>query len=214
MLELEKLYGDDLLMVYDSSKLIDSTYSCMAVIRSNVEKKTLEGVLTYNYDEDFESMLAYKVPPKTRKPAKLLSYTKALEVIDKVAFASIGCVIDDMPYTYGMNYVMLDGHIYFHTGRRGYKLNAIGTKASVNIVEDLGMAYNGTHNFRSIQIYGTLKQTEDWDLKKAIFLKYIDHLNKNHPPYVDSMQQTTLVYEIEMDYMLARENLFMPGDGK
>lgn len=214
MKDLLNAYGKDLLMVFDKEKLNDESYDYMAVIRKGAEKKEIDKVLTLNYDEDFESMLKYKVPEKTRKPAKLLSYGEAWEMLDRVTYGTIGCIVDDMPYTYAINYVVMDNHVYFHTGRKGYKLKAIGTKASFNAVEDLGMAYNGTHNFRSVQIYGTLKPTEDRDLKKAIFLKLIDHLNPNHPEYVESMQETTLVYEIETDYMMGRVNLYLPGDGK
>lgn len=214
MMNLIDVYGEDLLMVFNSAQLKDEQYNALAVIRTGVEKKQIEGVLTMNYEEDFESLLCYKVPPKTRKPAKLLSYARTLEVLDKVSYGTIGCVIDGMPYTYAINQVMINGHLYFHTGRKGYKLKALGTKVSYNAVEDLGMAYNGTHNFRSVQISGRLIPTEDYDIKKAVFLKLINHLNPNHAPYVETMQETTLVYELEMDYMMGRENLYLPNDGK
>ena len=207
-------YGDSLLMVFDKTKLVNKNYDYMAVVRTGTEIVNLESVLIYHYEDNFEAELAYKIPPKTRKPAKLLSYSETMEMLERVRFAAIGCVIDGMPYTYSMNYVMLDGHMYFHTGRKGYKLGGINTRQRVNVVEDLDVAYNGTHNFRCAQIYGTLLPTEDRDLKKRIFQKYIDHLNPNHPKYVESMQETTLVYEITFDYIMGRINLFMPGDGK
>lgn len=209
---LIETYGDDLLMVFHRSKLKDQNYDYLAVIKSKAVKKELKNILVMNYDEDFESLLAYKIPPKTRKQAKLLSYPRVLEMLERVSFAAIGCVIDDMPYTYSMNYVMVDGHMYFHTGRRGYKLAALDTKASVNVVEDLGIAKNGSHNFRSVQIYGTLKATEDYETKKKVFMKYISHINQNHVPYADTMQNPTLVFEVEFDYVMGRENLFIPND--
>ncbi|MDO4198764.1 MAG: pyridoxamine 5'-phosphate oxidase family protein [Erysipelotrichaceae bacterium] len=214
MERLEEIYGEDLLMIFKDDQLKDHSYKMMAVIRSGVRKKDIEDTITFNYDENFEDALSYKVPPKTRKPYKLLSYTRIYEILERVTFGAIGCLIDDMPYTYTMNYVVLDGHIYFHTGRKGYKLLGLDQKASFNVVEDLGIAYNGTHNFRSVQVYGTLKATEDHDLKKRILQKYIDHLNPAHPKYVESMQESTLVYEIETDYIIGKEHLFLPGDGK
>lgn len=202
-------YQDNLLMIYDQSKLKNSNYQYLAVIRSNVEKVTLDNVITCNYDEDFESLLNIQVPPKTRKPQKLLSYTKTLEVLDRRYYGTIGCIIDGMPYTYTMNYVMVDNHLYFHTGRKGYKLKAMDSIASVNVVEDLGMAYNGTHNFRSIQILGKLVENTDNVLKEKVLKTYIEKLNINHPPFVEKMLDTTVVYEITMDYMMGRENLYL-----
>ncbi len=210
MKQLMDIYGDNLIMLFDSSKLKNDTYKALAVIRSDAQKQQINGVLTMNYDEDFESLLNYKIPPKTRKQRKLMSLMETMDVVERMRFATIGCVIDDMPYTYAMNYVLVDGHIYFHTGRKGYKLKALGSKASVNIVEDLGLASNGGHNFRSVQIYGTLVENEDHDLKEKVLLEYITGLNPKHSPYVESMQESTLVYEIEIEYMLGRKNIYLP----
>lgn len=209
MSELEKIYGDNLLMVFDGDKLKDHGYEKMAVIRNGVMKKDINGVLVMNYDEDFESLLNYKIPPKTRKPAKLLSIEKTYDVLDRMTYGVIASIIDGLPYNYQINYVLMDGHIYFHTGKKGYKLNGLNQIASFVVTEDLGMAYNGTHNFRSVQVLGTLKENHDYEVKKKILNLYIDKLNPNHSPYVDTMQDTTLVYEIEIDYMMGRENLFL-----
>lgn len=212
MIDLNNVYGDDLLMVFTSLK--NENLQALAVVRDGVELKELENVLSMHYSEDFESQLTYKIPAKTRKPFKLLSLKRTMDVLESQIYGVIGCVVDDMPYAYGINYVVVDGHIYFHTGRKGYKLAAMGTKASFNVIEELGLAYNGTHNFRSVQVYGTLTPTEDYDIKKTVLTKLATEINPNHTPYVDSMQATTLVYEIELDYMMGRENLFLPGDGK
>ena len=80
------------------------------------------------------------------------------------------------------------------------------------VVEDLGMAYNGTHNFRSVQILGRLQENKDKALNTAILQKYIDKLNPNHAPLNDVMLDRTLVYEITFDYMMGRENLYLPKD--
>ena len=209
MKQLSEVYGNDLLMVFDSSKLLDSSIKKLAIIRTGAIKKAIPDIKTMNYDEDFESLLQYPIPPKTRKPAKLMSLAKTYEVMDRCTYGVLATVINGEPYAFALNYVLVDGEIYFHTGRKGYKLNALGQIASLNIVEDLGMAYNGTHNFRSIQVKGRLVATEDYELKKRILLKYIDHLNKNHPAYVDDMQKTTLVFKMDIDYMMGRENLFL-----
>lgn len=214
MTDLVKVYGEKLITVFDGSKLNKEGYEALAVLKTGSEKKEIPGVLTMNYDEDFESLLNYRIPAKTRKPAKLLPYGKTMEMIERLTYATIGCVIDEMAYTYPINHVLLDGHIYFHTGRKGYKLNALNTKVSVSFVEDLGMAYNGTHNFRCAQAYGTLVPNEDHDTKEKVFRYMIEHLNPNHPKYVESMQQSCLMYELDVDYILGRENLFLPGDGK
>ena len=209
MSELEKIYGDDLLMVFDKDKLNDRGYEKMAVIRNGVMKKDIDGILVMNYEEDFESLLNCKIPTKTRKPAKLLSLQKTYDVLDRMTYGVIASVIDGLPYNYQINYVFMDGHIYFHTGRKGYKLNGLNQTASFVLTEDLGMSYNGTHNFRSVQVLGTLKENCDYEIKKKILNLYIDKLNPNHPPYIDAMQDTTLVYEIEIDYMMGRENLYL-----
>ena len=50
MSELEKIYGDDLLMVFDKDKLNDRGYEKMAVIRNGVMKKDIDGILVMNYE--------------------------------------------------------------------------------------------------------------------------------------------------------------------
>ena len=183
-------------MIYNKDQLKDQSYNYLAIIRNNVKKQIIDNTITCNYDEDFESLLN----------------TKTLEVLERQCYATIGCIIDKLPYTYSMNYVMLDGHMYFHTGKNGYKLKALDSIASVMVVEDLGMAYNGTHNFRSVQILGRLQENKDKALNTAILQKYIDKLNPNHAPLNDVMLDRTLVYEITFDYMMGRENLYLPKD--
>lgn len=212
MKALIEQYHEDLLMVFE--KNADPEGRVIAVIRNGVEKKEIPGVLSLHYNEDFESLLGYKIPPKTRKPAKLLSYEKTWAVLKKEIHGVIGCIIDDLPYAYGMNYLVIDGRIYFHTGYKGYKLKAMNTTASFNVMEDLGLSYNGSHNFRSVQIQGTLKVVEDPAIKLAVLETMIRDINPNHAPIAEAQLKSTLIYEIETDYMMGRENLYLPGDGK
>ena len=53
-----------------------------------------------------------------------------------------------------LNHFVVDGHIYFHCGRQGYKLNGIDKVACYHVVEDLGIHKEAfTNNHQSVVIY-------------------------------------------------------------
>ena len=45
---------------------------------------------------------------------------------------------------------MLDGHMYFHTGKNGYKLTVLASIACVLLDSEAATAFHCTHNFRSV----------------------------------------------------------------
>ncbi len=86
---------------------------------------------------------------------------------------------DGYPYAFPMNYIYLDGKIYFHCAKEGHKLDALAADNRVSFcVMDNGFKKDGDWalNIKSIIIFGKIKKIEDSgeaiELVRRLALKY------------------------------------------
>ena len=143
---------------------------------------------------------------KIRHPEKLISYQRCWEVINELRYVTLCINTDTYPHAVGMNHIVLDGHIYFHCAQKGYKLKGLDHKVNYNLIQDLGINTEiGTHNHRSVSVYGILKEVKDLSIKKDVLLKLIE--GTKHP-YHDRMLQTTKILEIEIDFIQGKEHIY------
>lgn len=94
-------------------------------------------------------------------------------------------VLGDDGYPYGMPmnfwYDESDGHIYFHGGRTGHKIDALARCDKVSFcVYDEGFRREGEWalNISSVIVFGRIKPVEDFtramDISRSLSLKYTD----------------------------------------
>lgn len=197
MEKMLEVYGQDLLYVFDNK---------VVVIKNNVEIKEVDGYSIKHYSDDWESLVNLKLPPKIRKPHKLLSLERSWRLIQRVRYGMLGIKDEEYPYVIGMNHTVVGHKIYFHSGAVGHKHIGVNQKVTYNFTEDLGLNDRiGTHNFRSVLVYGTLRIVEDPKIKREVLLTMLDHLNVNHE-WNEKMPSTTTVFEVEIDYMIGKEH--------
>ena len=199
-------YDENLLIVIPADKT--TIHKPIHILKNGAEKPVRHDVLVLNYEEDFESLVTFPLPAKSRKPHTLLSRKEIESLLDEITYVTLAFDVDGLPYAFGINHIVVDGKLYFHCGRKGFKLNGIGRRACFTLSKDLGLAKAGTHNFKSIQMFGTLKVTEDYETKKKCLNRIIDHNNPNHVPFADRMTETTTLIEFDVDYMIGRENIY------
>ena len=197
---------NDLLITIAAEKTKDN--KPILILKNETEIKEIDGYTILHYEDDFESLVDFNLPTKSRKPHTLLSLREIEELLDEITYGTLAFDVDGLPYAFGINHIMIDGKMYFHCGRKGFKLNGIGKKACFVLSKDLGLAKAGTHNFKSIQIFGTLKEIEDFEIKKKCLNRLILHNNPNHVPFKDTMSLTTMLLELDIDYMIGRENIY------
>lgn len=100
-----------------------------------------------------------------RRKKQLLSEQETLRVLEEGKTGIVGVLGDDgYPYTVPINYVSLEYKIYFHSAKKGHKVDAIAKepKVSMTVVEkDDVVSREFTTYFRSIQLFGKAYVVED-----------------------------------------------------
>lgn len=100
-----------------------------------------------------------------RRKKQLLSEQETLRVLEEGKTGIVGVLGDDgYPYTVPINYVSLEDKIYFHSAKKGHKVDAIAKepKVSMTVVEkDDVVSREFTTYFRSIQLFGKAYFVED-----------------------------------------------------
>lgn len=86
---------------------------------------------------------------------------------------------DGYPYAFPLDYVYLDGKLYFHCAREGHKLDAIAADSRVSFcVMDEGFRKEGDWalNISSVIIFGKIRKIEDSEetvrIARSLGLKY------------------------------------------
>ena len=123
-------------------------------------------------------------------------------------------VMGDDGYPYGMPmnywYNKENGYIYFHSGRKGHKIDAINADNKVSFcVYDEGFKKDGEWalNISSVIAFGKIHIIEDWEKSIEIFrclsLKYTSDIE-----YIDSEIQkfanATLCYELRPEHITGK----------
>ena len=108
-----------------------------------------------------------------RRKKQLLSEQETLRVLEEGKTGIVGVLGDDgYPYTVPINYVSLENKIYFHSAKKGHKVDAIAKepKVSMTVVEkDDVVSREFTTYFRSIQLFGKAYVVEDETERNVAF---------------------------------------------
>ena len=105
---------------------------------------------------------------------------------------------DGYPYAFPMDFVYLDGKLYFHCAKEGHKLDALAADDQVSFcVMDEGFRREGEWalNIKSVVIFGRVKTVEDPQLA----LHAIRQLGLKYYPTAEAVDA-----EIEKDFHRAR----------
>ena len=180
----------------------------VVVVKDGCEIEERENALVLHYADNFEQYITYSLPNKTRKPIRNMTSVECYKILDKVHWGTLSLSIDDLPYSVGLNHIVVDKKIYFHCAKQGFKLSGVGNRASFFVVDDLGGGKTApTHSYESVYMIGKLKEVSDFDTKKAALLEIVAHLAPHHP-YNDAMVDNTCILELELEYMIGKTHIY------
>jgi len=142
----------------------------------------------------------------------------AKEILAEAKFGTLALSHDNKPYSLPINFVQLDGNIYFHGSKKGRKINAIQNNqlASFSVVESCSiidsdfsttdnLACPATHFFKSVLIDGRIEFVEEYDEKVLMLSSFMKKLQPKggHKPLSDRVYKkainATLIYKLVPD---------------
>ena len=116
-----------------------------------------------------------------RRKKQKLTEKQCIDILKRAKTATLALRDDGYPYSVPVNYVYLDGKIYFHGAKSGHKIDAIknNPKVSISIIDQEDVIEEElTTYFRSIILFGKAKILQDDDeiyqAVNALGLKYCD----------------------------------------
>lgn len=206
MNQLMEIYQNDLLYVFHDKQLQGIQERHLVIIKDQCKIIEVEDCMIMHYSDDFEQYLNFKIPTKNRKRKQLISIGECYNLIKVKEYGVLSFQKDEFPYSVGINHIFYKNRIFFHGAMQGYKLNGIGKKATLIVINDLGINQEvGTHNHESVIVYGTLENVEDFALKKEVLLELIKLAPKH--PINDKMIHATKVLELKIDYITGKSHI-------
>ena len=146
----------------------------------------------------------------TRKK-QAMSREKCIEILQNEPRGVLS-VIGDGGYPYGMpmNFLYDDGKIYFHSGKRGHKVDAISRDERVSFcVFDSGYRKDGEWalNISSVIVFGRMRAVDDVektvDICRKLSLKFTDDLDYIEKE-IAGFAKATLCYELTPEHMTGK----------
>lgn len=113
------------------------------------------------------------------------------EILDNAQYGTLALCSDNKPYSLPINFVEIDGEIFFHGAKKGKKISIIkeNSYASFSVVEDYsllpsyfssnkGDACPATHLFKSVIIDGQIEFINKYDEKANALESLMQKLQK------------------------------------
>lgn len=121
---------------------------------------------------------------------QLLSDKEAIEILDAHGSGVLAVSgDDDYPYTVPINYVYRDGRLFFHSARKGHKIDAIrrNDKVSFCVIDrDDVVQETFTTLFRSVIVFGRARILTDDGERLSAFTSLVE---KHSPDYPEQGRQ-------------------------
>lgn len=148
---------------------------------------------------------------KLTRSKQQLSERECAEVLQNERRGVLAVMGDgDYPYALPINYYydQTDGRIYFHSGKKGHKLDAIARNDKASFcVYDSGYHKDGhwSLNIKSVIAFGRIRTVENWsrDLMVCFCKQFTDdmaYINNE----IEKFQNSTLVLCMDVEYMTGK----------
>jgi nitroimidazol reductase NimA-like FMN-containing flavoprotein (pyridoxamine 5'-phosphate oxidase superfamily) len=146
----------------------------------------------------------------TRKK-QALSREKCIEILQNEPRGVLSVLGDDgYPYGMPMNFLYDNGKIYFHSGKKGHKVDAISRNERVSFcVFDGGYRKDGEWalNISSVIVFGRMQVVDDFDktvdICRKLSLKFTDDLDYIEKE-IASFAKATLCYELTPEHITGK----------
>lgn len=150
-----------------------------------------------------------------------LTKGEMLALLDRSKMGVIATVgADGSPYATPINYILMDGRVFFHGRKQGMKMANLekDPRCSFTVVDEGGFercgddACNTTSIYESVIVKGRVEVIEDFETKKKVLRTTVDKLTPERK--TDSMNEKAVgpagVYEIVVEEMTGKYHRPMP----
>lgn len=149
-----------------------------------------------------------------RRKDRMMAESDALALLDKGDYGVLSTVGEDgLPYGVPVNYVYLDGRIYFHCAPVGHKLENIEKNKNVSfcVVGDAkSVPDKFTTKYRSVIAFGRAEEVGD-DEKFEVFKSFIEKFSGDYLEsgiaYINSDGDKARIFGIEVDHITGKGNV-------
>jgi nitroimidazol reductase NimA-like FMN-containing flavoprotein (pyridoxamine 5'-phosphate oxidase superfamily) len=138
-------------------------------------------------------------------------------LLERMPVGRLAVITEDGPYIVALNYLFLEGSIYFHSGQAGRKIEAVRADSRVCfLVDDVGAQVLWEHGcgisqiYRSVICFGKAEFVEDAVEKRRILERMVrKFVPANYPfsPMKDQNIKKTAVVKIVIESMSGKENV-------
>lgn len=148
-----------------------------------------------------------------RRANQLLSEAETERILKEGSTGVLAVSGDDgYPYTVPLNYVYIDGKIYFHCAREGHKIDALKRNDKVSfciISDDKVVPELFATAFRSVIVFGRARILDaDEEIIKAVWAiadKYSPEYHEKAKEEISSGLEAMYIVEITVEHMTGKQ---------
>lgn len=147
-----------------------------------------------------------------RRKEKAISREETMEVLNSAEYGVLSTISgDNTPYGTPMNFVYVDGAIYFHCALEGHRIENIkgNSSACLNVVDSVVLMPDKFNTqYRSVTVFGSVQIVENKEEKKkgiaAIAQKLSPDYSKEGMAYIESAFDKMHVLRMDIDKMTGK----------
>ncbi len=156
-----------------------------------------------------------------RRKERTIKTAREMELLlEDMPVGRLAVMTEDGPYVVAVNYLFLEGNIYFHSGQSGRKIEALRADSRVCfLVDDVGpqviweRGCGITQIYKSVVCFGKAEFVEGPAEKMRILEKLVRKFvpaNQPFSPMKDQDIVKTAVVKIVVESMSGKENVLSP----
>ncbi len=147
-----------------------------------------------------------------RRIKNKMSDADARALLQNCEHGTLGTIsTNGYPYTVVVNYVFYNEKIYFHSAKEGHKIDNVSKnpKVSFTVADNIKVVEETfTTTYQSVTLFGRAKIIPgNKEILMELIKKYASSFLKEGKKYVDHSFDTTVLVEIEIDYLTGKERL-------
>ena len=147
-----------------------------------------------------------------RNPIQMLCQDENIEILKKATSGVLSVFDGEYPYGVPLSYTMVGDKLYFHSAKKGHKIEAIenNANASFTVIEtDDIVGAELTTYFRSVIVFGKVRILEGDDEKKAALMaladKYCKGYEEKASAEADELMKAVNVLVFDIEHISGKE---------
>ena len=143
-----------------------------------------------------------------RRKDRQLDDGQSIQILQQETYGVLSTLGENgYPYGVPLNYIMMDGSIYFHCAREGQKLDNIlyHEKVSFCVVEKAQTkAKEFSSDFSSVIVFGRTIEVDEGEKQKALegfISKFSPDYLREGKDYIEKMKKNTKIMKIKIDHI-------------